>query len=97
MNDQSHPLAQAERVVAPRGDYIDTVEATLTLGRRTFDVGLDLHGAYCRGFPATRETPAEGGGYAIDRVLWRDRDVTACIGDELMEALTEFANRNEEG
>lgn len=86
-------LAPLERAIAPPKDYLDTVECCIKVGKREFDIGLDIYGGYIRGFPATRDTPAEHGGYVIDRVMLRDRDVTSALPDELLEHLNQHVNQ----
>lgn len=85
--------APVTRAIVPPKDYLDTFECAITAHGRTFDIGLDLFGGYVRGFPGSRETPAERGGYVIDRVMLRDRDVTSALPDELLEHLNEYVNQ----
>lgn len=92
MNDMTGNLAPGETAIAPREDYLATVEAYITLSGHTAEIPLDLHGHYLSGIAGTHDQQEERGGFVIDAVMIGKRDVSRELAPEVLETLTTYLN-----
>ena len=58
----------------------------------TFTDTLEVEAEYVRGFPGSRETPAEPGGYFPSRVFWRGIEITHVLDTSEMDDIAEKIN-----
>lgn len=69
------PSEQAEHPVAQ-------FEAHLTIGARSIPLTFEVYGEWQRGFPGSRETPAEPKYLDVRRVLCNGHDVLDWMNDD---------------
>lgn len=62
-------------------------DAELRIGRKTTQVTFDVYGQWLRGFPGSRETPAEPKSFDPRLVLMNDEDVTAWMSSDWFSEL----------
>jgi hypothetical protein len=82
MNDvsqeQQGTLSPAEQQDIP----VVSFDADITIGCRSTRMTIDVYGEWMRGFPGTREMPAEPKYIDIRKVLCNDHDITDWLQDD---------------
>jgi hypothetical protein len=74
---------------------LSEVDAELKIGARTVGLTLEVWGHHVQGFPGSRETPAERGGWVVDRVKLAENDISDDLPTEALEILTAMVNEEE--
>ena len=78
-NELQGTLSQSEVVIEHPAISFD---ATLTVGARSVGITFDVFGQWERGFPGTREMPAEPKRFDVRRVFANDHDCTSWLNDD---------------
>jgi len=61
---------------------VTSFDARLVVGAREVGVTIDVYGRWQRGYPGSRETPAEPKSLDVRRVLLNDHDITDWLSDD---------------
>lgn len=87
-------LSPTEEKIVPRARTSDIryCEVRISVGNEHETLEVECHGRATHGFPGTRYTPKEPGGYIVDAIFFRGVEIREVLGEKLVEAIERRVN-----